>query len=462
MSKRNYDSKNALKKIKQDINKIIDKNNDLQINKITNLENIIIQTQKETNKNLESISENLKQLTELMLNQKKKSNQYPKNKIKSRAKSQNPKSKLNINKKSSNLEIENDNNKDNINDKLSNEKEKGKKEEDNIIDNTDLQNLIKSKIYYIEYITDEKEYYKFSFSKPHWNTLNISYKCSDSICGSRLSANFELLNNNIINLVHYEIKKNHTIKNEEHNYNYDKNILEDIKNTGTLVIKKKCSNPIYFKKFLILMYIKENRYNLKGKEILLKFKNIYGDIKFKIDDISDNYKQYIIKKYNLNINIKDFTNKIFNDNITPDIIANSVASYIYNLNHKKLVLDQQLKNIGYIKENISYILYIKFTRHDIIYNKKGYIYITESMKKKLINNNNKHSQFFADCTYNVIPSQIKNFKLYVLIAFNNEKNITELCAFALISNENIETFESIYHYLYNNYKFQPKKMTVDC
>ena len=43
------------------------------------------------------------------------------------------------------------------------------------------------------------------------------------------------------------------------------------------------------------------------------------------------------------------------------------------------------------------------------------------MKDNLIKNNNMNSQFFTDCTYNVIPSQIKNFKLYVLIAFNNEK-----------------------------------------
>lgn len=85
------------------------------------------------------------------------------------------------------------------------------------------------------------------------------------------------------------------------------------------------------------MCINDNRYIQKGKDILLQFKNKYGDIKLKIEDISDNYKQYIIKKYTLNINIKDLTNKIFNDNITPDLIANSVASKL-NLNYKKSVL----------------------------------------------------------------------------------------------------------------------------
>ena len=72
------------------------------------------------------------------------------------------------------------------------------------------------------------------------------------------------------------------------------------------------------------------------------------------------------------------------------------------------------------------------------------------------------SQFFADCTYNVVPYINKNFKLYVLNAFNTIENKTELCALILISNENIETYVNIYEYLINKYKFNPTKLTVDC
>ena len=84
------------------------------------------------------------------------------------------------------------------------------------------------------------------------------------------------------------------------------------------------------------------------------------------------------------------------------------------------------------------------------------------MKDNLIKNNNMHSQFFQIAYNNVILSQIKNFKLYILIAFNNEKQKSELCSLVLINNENIETFNNIYQYLYKKYKFQPTKIIIDC
>ncbi len=43
------------------------------------------------------------------------------------------------------------------------------------------------------------------------------------------------------------------------------------------------------------------------------------------------------------------------------------------------------------------MLYITFTRSNITYNKKAYIYLTKVMKDNLIKNNNIHSQFFSDC-----------------------------------------------------------------
>ena len=285
---------------------------------------------------------------------------------------------------------------------------------------------------------------------------------SDSICGARLTAKYEIINNKIIKLLNYEIKKEHTIKNEEHNYNYNEQILNDLKYKGTIIIKRKCSNPIYFKRFLIVMCINENKFNLTAKQILVDFLSKYGNIKFKTDDISESYKAYIIKKYKLEIEVKELKDNIFNEHITPQIIANSVAAYIYNLNRRKCSLDEKLKSLEYLNENISQTLYISFTRHNITYNKKGYIYMTKSMEQNLIKNNNIHSHFFADCTYNVIPSQNKNFKLYILIAFNNDKQKTELCSIILISNENVETFDTIYQYLYSKYKFQPTKLTVDC
>ena len=90
--------------------------------------------------------------------------------------------------------------------------------------------------------------------------------------------------------------------------------------------------------------------------------------------MSDNYKKYIINKYNIETNFQNLTNDILNEKLTPEIIVNSAVAYIYNLNHRKCILDEKLNNICYIKENISNVLYISFTRNNITYNKRAYIY----------------------------------------------------------------------------------------
>lgn len=97
-------------------------------------------------------------------------------------------------------------------------------------DDETIYENIKSKIYYIQYINDESEQFKYSFSKAHWKTKTINYKCSDYICESRLTAKIEINKiDKIIKLIEWEIKKPHSIKPEEHNYNNDNNILEDMK-----------------------------------------------------------------------------------------------------------------------------------------------------------------------------------------------------------------------------------------
>ena len=41
------------------------------------------------------------------------------------------------------------------------------------------------------------------------------------------------------------------------------------------------------------MCIKENKFNLKGKNILINYKEKYGCIKFKIQNLSDNFKKLL-------------------------------------------------------------------------------------------------------------------------------------------------------------------------
>ena len=64
----------------------------------------------------------------------------------------------------------------------------------------------------------------------------------------------------------------------------------------------------------------------------------------------------------MEIYVKELKDNIFNEYITPQNIANSAAAYIYNLNRRKNSLDEKLKTIEYLNENISATLYISFTR----------------------------------------------------------------------------------------------------
>ena len=56
--------------------------------------------------------------------------------------------------------------------------------------------------------------------------------------------------------------------------------------------------------------------------------------------MSEYYKKYTINKYKIETNFKNLKNDILNEKFHPEIIANSATVYIYNLRHKKLILDK--------------------------------------------------------------------------------------------------------------------------
>ena len=70
--------------------------------------------------------------------------------------------------------------------------------------------------------------------------------------------------------------------------------------------------------------------------------------------------------------------------------------------------------------------------------KKIYIYYAE-MKKKNI-------QYFLDETY-YAPQNNKRYRILIILSFNPELFRTLLCYINIISNENKETFCTIFHYL---------------
>ena len=71
--------------------------------------------------------------------------------------------------------------------------------------------------------------------------------------------------------------------------------------------------------------------------------------------------------------------------------------------------------------------------------KKIYIYYAE-MKKKNI-------QYFLDETYYATPPNNKRYRILIILSFNPELFRTLLCYINIISNENKETFCTIFHYL---------------
>ena len=108
-------------------------------------------------------------------------------------------------------------------------------------------------------------------------------------------------------------------------------------------------------------------------------------------------------------------------------------------------IHNQLININYNNQNISNYIEVNFKRKNKIYNKNIYFYITNTMET-ILGKTEAISQGFKDCTYYAIPRNNNEFKLLLLIGYNNSENKT-LGAIMLIKNENKETFLSIFNYL---------------
>lgn len=76
-------------------------------------------------------------------------------------------------------------------------------------------------------------------------------------------------------------------------------------------------------------------------------------------------------------------------------------------------------------------------------------------------NLNGNIKYFGDCTYYCAFPQCHGKKLFIIVAFNKILNKTILYALILISNENKETFEKIFIYLKETYKFNLSLFIVD-
>ena len=129
--------------MKKELNEKIEKSNDLQANIIDNLKKNLVQIQTENYNNINYIFENLKQLTALIIKDKNNNNTNPKNKKKWNQNHKNQQIKLNYHIDEIDKEKDSNNKKDDL---ISlKEKVREKEKDNNIINNLDLQNKIKTK-----------------------------------------------------------------------------------------------------------------------------------------------------------------------------------------------------------------------------------------------------------------------------------------------------------------------------
>ena len=77
-------------------------------------------------------------------------------------------------------------------------------------------------------------------------------------------------------------------------------------------------------------------------------------------------------------------------------------------------------------------------------------------------NDDKIIQYFIDNTYRCVPLNYINTKsLLLIVGYNSQHDMFELCCVAILSSENAELLIELYDHLKNIYKFNPKLITND-
>ena len=122
-------------------------------------------------------------------------------------------------------------------------------------------------------------------------------------------------------------------------------------------------------------------------------------------------------------------------------------------------MKNNILNIRINNEEVVNKIDVSFKRKGVLYTKDIYAIMTKQMIENIANKNN--TQYFMDVTYYATPPNNQNFKILIILAFDNTKYSTVLCNISLILNENKETFFSVLEYLNKRYKFEPKNITTD-
>ncbi len=145
----------------------------------------------------------------------------------------------------------------------------------------------------------------------------------------------------------------------------------------------------------------------------------------------NNYK--IKNKLNLDKDI-EIEKNIYNINNIIRIAYNSLRLYNnYNNNFEDNILNWKVNEFNIVSK-----LIVNFKRKNINYKKSIYIIMTKEMEHNITEENN--IQYFSDTTYYSMPPNKFNYKIFLILAFNNKLHKVILCNISIISNENKETF----------------------
>ena len=162
-----------------------------------------------------------------------------------------------------------------------------------------------------------------------------------------------------------------------------------------------------------------------------------------------------MRKYNNKKN----TNKNIEDIINIKNLTKTAYNYLRNYREFHNEMDKNMLNMKFNNKNIVSKIDVTFVRKNKYITKDIYIIMTDFMTQNIINKSN--IQYFIDVTYYATPPNNKKFKILIILAFNRDSYNTILCNISIISNENKETFISIFNYLKNKYSFNLNSITID-
>lgn len=92
--------------------------------------------------------------------------------------------------------------------------------------------------------------------------------------------------------------------------------------------------------------------------------------------------------------------------------------------------------------------------------KKIRIYGTKKSMKLLTDK--EISQYFTDCTYKCLPSELLNkSSLLVLLGYNHKIDKFLLVLIRILSHEDSDIYTEFYNFLKNTYNFHPAKISFD-